>query len=671
LIVKVEPETVQSAILAKEKPMTYRIFKFQLLYFIFLIMLCPNSSLFANNGDDSINSQKRIVHEVVVEGEAVEKSATVTVVTAQQIQKRGIRTVAEALETVPGTHVRVGGKGEAYIRIRGFRQREVAVLIDGIPVSSPYDGQLDLSNLPVQTIERIDVVKGASSVLYGANAMGGVINIITRKSSDKQRIHFNSEYGSGQSYQLGTALQGQLGKIRYYIGGTYQDTDHYSLSDDYETARNQDEGQRENSDKKSWTGRVNLDWDMGPTASAGLGFTHIDVEKGLPHHESDKKAKYWRFTDWKEGILDLFFQKRFKNLTMESKVYYQYFRNVLDSYDDRNYSTQDGKYGFTDSLRDHAVGGDFFFRFSPNPSHLFKTALRFRRDAHRQQKDIGEDWLRYNINTLSLPLEGEWNVNKRMTLVYGASLDMMFFEAEDSGESKNKTAFNPQVSMLWNPLENFHFKSSISLKTRFPSMKELFSTTSGNPDLDPMQSFGLEAGLEYFFSENLTFSLVGFHNNITDLINRVKKNDPYINIDKALFKGIEVGLNWQWTPFNRFYASYTRLHAVDKSTEGNNYIQYRPKHKLDAGVFMQLPVGFRVNLNLSYVSEQLYYDDDDLEQSLDPYTLMDIRLSRRISRGIEMYITAMNLFDINYYESEGYPREGRRIFAGIRVEIGK
>ncbi|MCP4216456.1 MAG: TonB-dependent receptor [bacterium] len=656
--------------------MTYRestytnAYKFIYFLLMFPILLATASFAADTNENDSITSTEHIVHEVVVQGEAVEKSATVTVVTAEQIKERGIRTVAQALEMVPGTHVRVGGKSEAYIRIRGFRQREVAVLIDGVPVSSPYDGQLDLNNLPVQTIERIDVVKGASSVLYGANAMGGVINIITRKGNGNKKIHFNAEYGSGKSYQLGTALQGQLGKIRYFIGGNYQDTDHYSLSNNYESARNQDEGNRSNSDKTSWTGRMNLEWDMGKNSGAGIGFTHIDLEKGLPHHESDRKAKYWRFTDWNEGILDLFYHKRLEKLSMETKVYYQYFRNVLAGYDDGTYTTQDGKYGFHSSLKDHAMGGDLFLRFSPNKSHLFKTALRFRSDAHRQQDDLGDDWERYNINTLSLPLEAEWKATQHITLVYGASFDVMFFKAEDTGEKKNTTAINPQVSLLWSPTKKLNFKGSVSLKTRFPSMKELFSSTSGNPDLDPMKSTGLEAGLEYFLADGLSVSLVGFYNDISDLINRVKKNDPYINIDKAEFKGIEAGLEWRWTPYNRFYASYTNLKAVDKS-DGGSYIQYRPKHKVDAGVFVKLPARFRVNLNVSHVSPQLYYDDDDMERELDAYTLMDIRLSRRIWRGVEIYVTALNIFDVNYYESEGYPREGRSVLAGMRFDIGK
>lgn len=648
--------------------MTYKYFKHftVILLLISLLMIAGNKGL---NAED--NSEKRIVHEVVVQGEAVEKAATVTVVTAEQIEKRGIQTVAQALEMVPGTHVRVGGKGEAYIRIRGFRQREIAVLIDGLPVNSPYDGQLDLSNLPVHNIERIDIVKGASSVMYGANAMGGVINIITRKTGGKQQLQLNGQYGTGEAYQFGANIKGQQGKIRYFVGGTYENQDYYPLSNDYSPALNQDEGHRENSDKKGWTGRVNLDWDMGNNAGMGIGFTHIDLEKGLPHHESDKKAKYWRFSDWKEGVVDIFYHKRFKTITMESKVYYQYFQNVLQGYDDGSYTTQDSKNGFTSSYDDYALGGDVFFRIRPNSTHLFKTAMRFRRDVHRDQADTGEEWLKYNINLLTLPLEGEWSVSKQMTVVYGASLDMMFFEAEESSEKKNKVALNPQVSLLWNPLERLQLKASASLKTRFPSMKELFSSTSGNPDLDPMKSTGLEAGFEYYLSNGLSISLVGFYNNISDLINRIQKNDPYINIDKAEFSGIEAGLNWQWSTFNRFYAAYTRLHAVDKSGGGTEYIQYRPKHKLDAGIFMKIPADLRLNLNLSYVSKQLYYDDDNMEQSLDPYTLLDVRLSRRVGQKLEIYITALNVFDVNYYESEGYPREGRRLYAGLKLELGK
>jgi vitamin B12 transporter len=672
LIDRVERETIQPAVFAKEKQMTYRFFKHRcFFYFLFIILFPAVSLLAANDEPKPAYPQKPIIHEVVVEGEAVEKSATVTIVTAQQIEERGIRTVAQALEMVPGTHVRVGGNGEAYIRIRGFRQREVAVLIDGIPASSPYDGQLDLSNLPVQTIERIDVVKGASSVLYGANAMGGVINIITRKAGGNRGIRFNGEYGSGKSAQLGTALQGHLGKIRYFVGGTYQDIGYYPLSNRYVAAANQGKGQRENSDKTSRTSRVNLDWDLGPTTGLGLGFTYIDLDKGLPHHESDKKAKFQRFTDWREGILDLFFRKGFNHSNLESRVYYQYFHSVLDSYDDRTYTTQDSKNGFTDTLKDHALGGDLVFRFTPHQSHLFKTALRFQHAVHRQQPDVGDQWLRFSISSLSLPLEGEWNVNQQVTLVYGASLDMLFFKTAASNTNKNKTAVNPQVSLLWSPLANLHFKGSASLKTRFPSMRELFDSNSGNPGLDPMKATGLEIGVEYFLSSRLGISLVGFHNNIRDLINRVNKDSTYINIDKAVFKGIEAGLNWQWTAFNRFYASYTLLHAIDKSTADNSYIQYRPKHKLDAGVFVQLPARFLLNLNTSYVSAQIYYDDNNKEKSLAPYTLLDIGLSRRLGRGVEIYITALNLFDVNYYESEGYPREGRQIFAGTRLEIGR
>ena len=199
-------------------------------------------------------------------------------------------------------------------------------------------------------------------------------------------------------------------------------------------------------------------------------------------------------------------------------------------------------------------------------------------------------------------------------------------------------------------------------------MKELFSSTSGNPDLDPMKSTGFELGFDYRFSNQLSFNLVGFHNNIRDLIDRAKKYDPYLNIDKAIFKGIEAQLNWEWQPFNHLYLSYTHLKAEDKTSADNTYIQYRPKHKIDAGLSMRLPALISVQLNASYVSEQIYYDDDQ-EFSLDDYTLFDIKLSKNFSDRFELYLTVRNLFDVDYFESEGYPREGRQIYGGIRVKV--
>lgn len=607
------------------------------------------------------------VDVIVVEGEAVAETSTVQMVTAKQIEDKGCKTVAEALEMVPGTHVRIGGKEEAYIRIRGFNQREVALLVDGIPISSPYDGQLDLSSLPVESIDRIEIVKGASSVLYGSNAMGGVVNIITKKSDGTNRISFNGQYGTGKNTDLGASVQGSLGKIRYLLLGSYLNRDYSRLSGDYGSFRNQEAGARENSDKQAWSGKVSLGWDMGKQGKAALSFSHIDQEKGLPHHESDSKAKFWRFTDWREGILDFVFQDTLGSLSYKSKVYYQYFENVLDSYDDRTYTTQEGKNGFTDTLKDYAFGGDVFFRLSLKEKHLLKLAVRFRQDTHRQQSDVEEPWRRYKMNTVSLPLEGEWTPTPSFTLIYGASFDFMNFRAldEGTGESNSASSFNPQVAGIVRLTESLHLRASASRKTRFPTLRELFSTTSGNPDLDTMKSNIFELGFDYRPMNNLSFSLVGFYNDVKDLINRLQKDDPYINIDQAVFKGVEATVDWQFLKDARLSAAYTHLLSEDKTTVEQDYIQYRPKHKLDVRFQFRLPYDFHVGLYGSYVSSQVYYLNSE-ELTLDPHTVVDINLSKQLAEKWQVFVRVGNLFDVNYYESEGYPREGRSISAGIR-----
>ena len=620
-----------------------------------------------NPDEKQVVTHPSFVDVIVVEGEAIAETATVQLVTAKQIEEKGCKTVAEALELVPGTHVRMGGKEEAYIRIRGFRQRETALLVDGIPISSPYDGQLDLSSLPVESIDRIEVVKGASSVLYGANAMGGVVNIITKKSDGSNRFALQSLYGTGKTADLGASVQGSLGNVRYLLVGSYFDRDSTRLSSDYGSFPNQQGGARENSDKLAWSGKVSLGWDMGKEGKAALSFSHIDQEKGLPHHESDSKAKFWRFTDWKEGILDFVYQDRIGALSYKSKVYYQYFENVLDSYDDRTYTTQDGKNAFTDTLDDYAFGGDVFFRLSMKEKHLLKLALRFRQDTHRQQSDMGEPWRKYRMNMISLPLEGEWTPIPSFTLIYGASFDIMNFRAldEGSGESNSASSFNPQVSGLLRLSDTLSFRASASRKTRFPSLRELFSTTSGNPDLDTMKSNIFEMGLEYRSLSGFSVSVVGFYNGVKDLIDRVNKNDPYLNVDRAVFKGIETSLDWQFLKNAGLSAAYTLLQAEDRTTATREYIQYRPKHKVDLRLRFQLPKRFIIGLYAGYVSSQVYYDGSD-RLTLDPYTVVDFNVSKQLGEKWRLFLRINNLFDVDYYESEGFPREGRTVSAGIR-----
>jgi len=603
----------------------------------------------------------------VVEGEVVSKTATVTTITSKEIKEKGVRNVAEALEMIPGSYVRVGGSGESYIRIRGFRQREIALLVDGVPISSPYNGQLDLSSIPVNTVDRIEVVRGASSLMYGPNTMGGVINIITKKSDGSAGFGMITEYGSGDTGKIGATIQGGTGSLRYLIAGSIYNQDEYPLSRNYEEAANQETGARANSDRKMWNSTVSLGWDMGEESRATFHFSHIDQVRGLPHHVSDSKAKFQRYMDWQQGMVDVIFDTYFGKSSLKAKVYYEYLNHTLDNYDDITYSTQDNNKSTTDHMRNYALGGDLFYRYHVNERLLLKSALRLRYDQNKSRTDLDDPWEDHAYNTFSVPAEIEWIISDLFTVSGGISFDRMNFDKGEDLGSRTTNSLNPQLALIFSPAKALSFKASASRKTRFPTMRELFSLDSGNSDLEPMKADIFELGAEWRINPNWSVSLQGFYNNVFDLIGRSGKDEPYENINRAVFKGFETGLEWNNQSRIIFKLFYTYLEAIDKSPESSGYIEHRPRHKIDISVALKLPARFYMSTDISYVSSQIYYNSDDEEKQLEPFTLFDVSLIKKVGRFMELFVTVHNLFDENYYESEGYPRSGRMIYGGFRL----
>ncbi len=146
--------------------------------------------------------------EVIVTGEqqVVNLATTVNEVSTADLKARGAETAADALKMLPGVDVQTGGKGQSYVSIRGFEQSDLKVLIDGVPVYEQYYRSLDLSQIPVDSIAKVTVTKGASSVLYGANTMGGVINIITKRGTEKPTTDINASFGDYETKNVSISM---------------------------------------------------------------------------------------------------------------------------------------------------------------------------------------------------------------------------------------------------------------------------------------------------------------------------------------------------------------------------------------------------------------------------------------------------------------------------------
>ncbi|MBM3325132.1 MAG: hypothetical protein FJY66_05640, partial [Calditrichaeota bacterium] len=175
-----------------------------------------------NPGSTTANDSSAIyvLEEVVVYGVSTMSSTSMTTeITAEEIRQRNAVTVADILRSDPGLEVTTGPKAETETKIRGFPARAVLILVDGRPINPGYYGKVDLSMLPLENIAKLQVVKGPASVAYGANTMGGVVNIVTKNGLETPRTTIASEFGDYEFRKLSINHSRRIGRFNYWLSG--------------------------------------------------------------------------------------------------------------------------------------------------------------------------------------------------------------------------------------------------------------------------------------------------------------------------------------------------------------------------------------------------------------------------------------------------------------------
>ena len=149
---------------------------------------------------------------------------TVRIIRRTDMDRLGASTVVEAVEQLPSASASFGSRGERILSLRGFDQRQVMVMVDGVPVSMPYDGQLDLHKLPLGLVDHITVVQGAGSVLHGPNGLGGALNIATRDPGQGPRLVVSTETAPWSSFRASIVGNGRVGSVGAVVGANLENT---------------------------------------------------------------------------------------------------------------------------------------------------------------------------------------------------------------------------------------------------------------------------------------------------------------------------------------------------------------------------------------------------------------------------------------------------------------
>lgn len=627
--------------------------------------------------------------EVIVSGEeqVVNLATTVTEVTAEDIKARGAQNVAEALEQLPGVDIAKGGKGQSYVSIRGFEQGDLKVMIDGVPVYEQYFRSLDLSEIPVDSIAKITVTKGASSVLYGANTMGGVINIITKKAGAKPTAEVTTSWGDYNTENYAFNTGATLGQFNYWLGYSYRSSDGYRLSDDFEKNSlffgednnyQEDGGKRDDSGYTMRSISSKMGWVPDKDTSLYVLFDYHNNVKGIP-------SRVWTFTDWQQWQVSLVGEKRFNDfLRIKARGFYV-------DHNDTIYDTQlgaPGKHWFLASAYDnYSVGGELqgfmdFGRWS-----FLKVGLNFTRDNAQQSVkgsmnkkgqfltdpttwvDDGE----YESDTYTVAIEDEIKVTDWLSFVVGTSFD--YYDPREAGDEEvpdHSDAFSPQAGVVITLSESTQLHGSIGKKTRFPHLKELYSEMSGgNPALKPQKTIAYEIGVTQAFTDTINGSLTFFYNDVEDLINKVEIDDEdvYVNIGEARMQGIEASLSADIT--DNFWAGLNYTYLATKDKDAKRELEGRPRHRVNLDLRYRFAFGLNATMQASYTAQQRYLDDDDVFKKGPDFFLLNARLDQKLGQiwGVEgrVFAEVQNITDKFYYESD-YLMPGRTWLAGLNFK---
>ncbi len=609
---------------------------------------------------------------------------TVDEINRERIEDAAKPSVAELLDELPAVQSGFGSRGEMTFRLRGFDQRQLLILIDGVALSIPYDGQTDLYKIPSEAIDKVEIIKGSGSIAYGPNGLGGAINLVTRKPGEGPLFSSSTTFGHNHLISHSLAHSYTVGKLSWF-GAVGMSTDRgFTLSSDFERARNEDGGRRNNSDKTDWHAILKTAYKVNDKHELQLGFTFFDAIGGVPPEIYTPTPKYWRWSLWRDIGLQLGHRGRYaSNFTMEESVYLSLYKNTVDSFDNDSYTSQETGKSFTSTYNDMSAG----FRVRGNaafyPSGIKRMDLRFwlggKYDRHEEEWEDETDEkppLGVFITTLAPELQLEFD--RVWTLVFGGQLDVeQPTDYPDEADKHTNWFAGPMLDLRIRPVKEFSIELSAAGRGRFPTLRERFSGAFGsmipNPDLSSEKSWNFGLDLTAHPVEGLLIRAGAFESEVYDLLIKEIVGtgiSQWQNASKARLYGAEADIAWRSSFGLRIEVGYAFLQGVRLDAEPpEDRLEYRPEHSAYTALSYQPLRWFKLGTRFRFVGEQNYTNDITGQWGvLGNYYIWDARMDFYPTGAFHPWIKLSNMLDMEYQPKYGFPQSGREIWFGIRLQ---
>lgn len=682
--------------------------KLVLISAITSLTLVQNS--FANSSLEEVMVTTATKTEKNIEG----VSASIIVITEEEIQKTGASTLDKILEKVPSINAQYGrfphpsASSKASISLRGMGANGTLILVDGKRLSGETESPYEMTRITASMIERIEIVKGSMSTLYGSDAIGGVINIITKKV-DKNVSTLDLKYGSNGdgdavNKNVNFTNRGSVDKLRYKINTSIDDTTPYKVNKSYtQQAINPSSGADLNGNsldnisgnydvtyKDEATVKTigtRLEYDFSDNFTAGLDLSYFTEDRegqylgntsatsgGLitntPVNSEDKNRRIDISSDFKYLIND--------DLSMNTKVYRSYYKK-------RNYTdplTFDGATNtkFSANVTIDTLESDLTYIL--NDSNIITTGLEYRKET-RDSGAINPDassseFITKVVNYKSLFIQDEIEISDTLNAIIGTRYDNI-------SNADNKITL--QAGLVKEIAEDTSIRANYAQGYRTPDIAELYVVSmyykgakrygsevintikTESYDLKPEQSQTFELSLSNKY-ENLSSVFTIFNNKVKDKIDLVSYNDSSSstkyytseNIDQVDIKGAEVSFDYDLNKDIDLGLNATYLKTEDEST--GKELTYTPDISASFSVNYKITNDLNTNLMLRYIGEQ-YSNSTNTEQT-NNYTLVDLGAQYQINKNIEYYLGVDNIFNKEVDEEIG-TNVGSYYFTGLRI----
>jgi iron complex outermembrane receptor protein len=600
--------------------------------------------------------------------------------------------VAQALNLLPGIILTaIGPRNESAVNVRGFDIRQVPIYLDGVPLYVPYDGYVDLARYNTFYLSEINVSKGYSSVLFGPNAEGGAINLVSRKPINPFELSAAAGYLSG-GYRLNTNIGANTGKFYFEFSASQLKRNYFPLSDSYVPTKYQGKGNRENSYSNDIGVSGKIGFTPTPDQEYAIGYNYQHGEKGTPVYAGSdvknslyKSPRFWKWPFWDtQGLYFLSNNKLNSTNIIKTRWYYNQFNNETDSYDDITYTTQKKPYAFSSIYNDHTLGTSLIFENTDLKNNNFSIAGHYKQDVHREHETVGgEPEIRDADNNFDIGAEDTYHFTQALKVNGGvAFMNRTSTEAQQYTNgvisdlpANSNSAWNLQGLVQYDFNKTNALSFSIARKTRFATIKDRYSYKLGtaipNPDLKAEDALNYDLTYHTLVANKLSIDASGFYSNINNSIqtvNNVKYNpitNTYLaqvqNVGKAEYYGAEFAVGYAIIEQLQLNANYTYIKRNNLSAP-QIYFTDVPKSKVFASLQYK-PISKVYILASEEFNSQRYSTSYGTVSGA--FYLTNVKAHFNFAKGFSLEGGINNLFDRNYTLVEGYPAEGRNYFVNL------